>query len=225
MIKKLLKIVLVGLIAGIGFLVYVNREVERVGEEFVYTDLEDLPRRDVAVVLGTSRFISTGRENSYFIYRIDAAEELYRSGKVDLILVSGDNADVSYNEPLAMQRALIDRGVPAENIRLDYAGFRTLDSVVRAQEVFQQSEFIVVSQPFHVKRAIYIARTYDIPAIGYAAEDVSISQSLRIQVREVLARGQAWIDVNILNQQPKFLGEKIDLNDPEKLLEQDSELQ
>ncbi len=214
MIKKLLKIGLVGLIAGIGFLVYTNREVERVGEEYVYTELEDVPRRDVAVVLGTSRFISTGRENSYFVYRIDAAEELYESGKVDVILVSGDNADVSYNEPLAMQEALIERGIPAESIELDYAGFRTLDSVVRAQEVFQQSDFIVVSQPFHVERAVYIARTYDIPAIGYAAEDVAVSQSLRIQLREFLARGQAWVDVNVLNRQPKFLGEQIDVTAP-----------
>lgn len=215
MIKKLLKVGVVGLIAGAGFLVYANGEVERIGEEFVYADLDDVPRRDVGVVLGTSRFISTGRENSYFTYRIDAAEELYNSGKITKILVSGDNADVSYNEPLAMQNALIDRGIPSEDIVLDYAGFRTLDSVVRAQEVFQQSEFVVISQPFHVERALYIARIYNIPAVGYAAEDVSVSRSIRIQAREVLARGQAWIDVNILNRQPKFLGEEIDVNNPE----------
>lgn len=215
MIKKLFKIGVLGILAGIGFLVYTNREVERVGEEYVYTDLEDVPRRDVAVVLGTSRFISTGRENSYFVYRIDAAEDLYTSGKISKILVSGDNADVSYNEPLAMQEALIERGIPEEDIVLDYAGFRTLDSVVRAQEVFQQSDFIVVSQPFHVERAVYIARTYDIPAVGYAAEDVAVAASLRIQLREFLARGQAWVDVNVLNRQPKFLGEEIDVNNPE----------
>jgi len=197
------------------FLAYVYWEIEQESQPYIYRDVVELDQYDVGLVLGTSRYLVAGGENAYFTYRINAAEELYRRDIIRKVLVSGDNREVSYNEPKAMQDALIERGIPEEDIVLDYAGIRTLDSVVRAREVFGQSEYLVISQPFHVKRAVYIGRQYGINIRGYFAEDVPVDRSLRIQIREVFARAQAWVDVNILEEQPKFLGDEIDIDNPD----------
>lgn len=201
------------LVVGV-FLAYTYWEVEQESEPYIYRDVVELEQYDVGLVLGTSRYLVAGGENSYFTYRINAAEELYRRDIIRKVLVSGDNREIWYNEPKAMQSALIERGVPEEDIVLDYAGIRTLDSVVRARKVFGQSEFLVISQPFHVKRAVYIGRQYGIDIRGYFAEDVPVDRSLRIQIREVFARAKAWIDVNILEQQPRFLGEEVNIDNP-----------
>ncbi len=201
-------------ISGVLFLFYVYTEVEQESEPYIYRDMVELEQYDVGLVLGTSRYLRAGGENSYFTYRITAAEELYRRDIIRKILVSGDNRDVSYNEPKAMQSALMERGIPEEDIVLDFAGIRTLDSVVRAREVFGQSDYLVISQPFHVKRAVYIGRHYGINIRGYFAEDVPVERSLRIQMREVFARARAWIDVHILEEQPRFLGDEIDIDNP-----------
>ncbi len=203
------------LITSIGLLAYTYWEVEQESQPYIYRDVVELDQYDVGLVLGTSRYLVEGGENAYFTYRINAAEELYRRDIIRKILVSGDNREVSYNEPKAMQDALIERGIPQEDIVLDYAGIRTLDSVVRAREVFGQSEYLVISQHFHVKSAIYIGRQYGINIRGYFAEDVPVENSLRIQIREVFARAQAWVDVTILEEQPKFLGDEIDIDNPD----------
>jgi SanA protein len=199
-------------VGAIIFLVVVYYEIEQASEPYIYQDYSQLDQYDVGLVLGTSRYTITGKENPYFTYRIDSAESLYRKDIIRKILVSGDNQFVSYNEPKAMQNALIERGIPVEDIVLDFAGFRTLDSVVRAREVFGQSEFLVISQPFHVKRAIYIGREYGIDIKGYYAEDIPLEQGLKVQVREIFARAQAWIDIHLLEKQPRFLGEPIDID-------------
>ena len=165
------------------------------------------PRHDVAVVLGTARWIAEGRENLYFRHRIDAAADLYLNGRVQKILVSGDNSRESYNEPREMFRALVDAGVRAEDIVMDYAGFRTFDSMVRASQVFGLSRFIVVSQRFHLSRALYIARSKGLEVSGFAAYDPRSSRNTR--VREVGARVKAFLDCQILGTKPRFLGEPI----------------
>lgn len=163
----------------------------------------------VALLLGTSSHLINGNKNRYFEYRMDAAAELFHQHKVEYILVSGDNRQKNYNEPIAMQKALKSRGVPEENIVLDYAGFRTFDSMIRAKEVFGQSEFVVVSQKFHNERAVYIARHSSIDAYGYNARDVEASAGLKTRLREVLARVKMMLDLYVLNTEPHFLGEKI----------------
>lgn len=177
----------------------------------IYTALEQVPVKKVALVLGTVRFLGNGRINRYFQYRIDAAVALYRAGKIKHILVSGDNRTIYYNEPLEMRKALLEQGIPATAITLDYAGFRTLDSVVRAHKVFSLNDFIIVSQGFHNQRALFISQFYGIQAIGFNAQDVSLTEDYKTPVREYFARFKAVLDLYLLKTQPRFLGEKVDI--------------
>ncbi|MGL5128792.1 MAG: SanA/YdcF family protein [Aeromonas popoffii] len=181
---------------------------------YTYDDVDAVPYNRVALVLGTSKYLIGGSPNHYFKYRIKAAAELYNNGKVDYILVSGDNATVQYNEPRQMRRALIQAGIPAKAIYSDYAGFRTLDSIVRAKEVFGQAHFTVVSQAFHNERAIFIARHFGIEAVGFNAKDPSAYQGIKTRVREVFARLMGLLDLYVLDKGPKFLGEPIVIGGP-----------
>lgn len=177
-------------------------------KSFVYSELEKVPAQKTVLLLGTSKFLKSGQENLYYRYRIDACISLYKSGKVKLILISGDNSTSDYDEPTDMKNDLISAGIPEKNIYLDYAGFRTLDSVVRAKEVFGQESFIIVSQEFHTERAVFIARTRNINAFGFNAQDVTARYGFKTRVREYFARVKVLID-NVFDVQPKFLGEKI----------------
>lgn len=186
--------------------------VEHAGKDTVYTDTDNIGKYDVALVLGTSKRTRTGRKNPFFSYRIDAAADLYFSGKVKKILVSGDNSLKEYNEPQDMYEALVNKGIPKDDIVLDYAGFRTFDSVVRAREVFGQEKFIVVSQQFHIERAIYIAHSKHMDnVVGYAAKDPTTART-KMFTREILARTMAVLDCYVLGTSPKFLGDKVDMN-------------
>lgn len=175
----------------------------------VYTDIRILPENDVALVLGTTRWVATGKENQYFTYRMEAAAQLYHHGKVKYLLLSGDNHTEHYNEPVTMQKALRNLGVPDSVMTLDYAGFRTLDSIIRAKKVFGLSQVTIVSQAFHAPRALFIADNSDLRAIGFAAQPVQTTSSAYIDLRERLARFLAVVDVHILDKQPRFLGDPI----------------
>lgn len=169
---------------------------------------QDLPKGRVALVLGTSPYTVSKGVNPYFAYRMDAAVALYNRGYTHHLLLSGDNRHQSYNEPEDMKKALRKRGVPDSVITLDYAGFRTLDSVVRARKVFQQDKILIVSQKFHNQRAVAIARLHGIDAYGFNAKDVSVSYGMRVQLRELGARTKLLLDV-LLTTKPKFLGDPI----------------
>ena len=174
-----------------------------------YDNVEDIPHNRVGLLLGTNATTPRGTHNFYYTFRINAAAELFHAGKVDYILVSGDNHSKQYDEPTMMRDSLVLHGVPAERIVLDYAGFRTLDSVVRAKEVFGQSSFTIISQEFHNARALVQARHYGIDAIAYNAHDVVHRWPwLKVQCRERLARVKLYLDL-FTGKQPKFLGEKI----------------
>jgi SanA protein len=185
-----------------------NWKVESASQHLVSRDLSQIPPSKVGLLLGTSKYLRSGEANPYFYNRIDAAAELYQAGKIEYILVSGDNGSIYYNEPRDMKKALLERGIPEKSIYMDYAGFRTLDSVIRCKEIFGQHRFIVISQEFHTKRAVYIARTHGLETFGYNAKDVQY-QGLELSLREKLARVKAFIDVNILMEKPRFLGERI----------------
>ena len=170
---------------------------------FRHHSLEQTGSFDVALVLGTGRNLGNGRINMYYQYRLEAAEALYKSGKVNYLLLSGDNGSVYYNEPKTMKRDLVARGIPAERIYLDYAGFRTLDSVIRCRAVFGQQRFLIVSQGFHTARAVHIARYLGMDAESYDAQSVAMSP--RMWLREKLARFKMVLDL-LWGTQPKFLG-------------------
>tara|TARA_R110000823_G_scaffold22143_2_gene66421 strand:+ start:57762 stop:58415 length:654 start_codon:yes stop_codon:yes gene_type:complete len=173
-----------------------------------FQSTEEIPHNRVGLLLGTSKFMANGDINLYYLYRIKAAEELFKAGKIDFILVSGDNGRIGYNEPLLFKKDLILLGIPEEKIVLDYAGFSTLDSVLRAQKIFGLNSFTVISQRFHNERAIFLAKQKGIAAIGFNAETVSGKYSVKTELREYLARTKACLDI-LFDSQPKYLGEKI----------------
>jgi len=182
-------------------------------KERVYFDINKIPAKKVALLLGTAKYSKQGHGiiNLYFRYRIDAVVELYKAKKIQHIIASGDNRTKYYNEPINMQKSLIERGIPKKAITLDYAGFRTLDSIVRCQKVFSQNDIIVVSQPFHNKRAIFISDYYGMKTIGFNAKPVAFRFDMKTPIREYFARFKAVLDLYVLKTSPKFLGEKVQI--------------
>lgn len=175
----------------------------------IHEDAKDVPPHRVGIVLGTGKRVTGGRPNLFFKYRIEAAVELFKSGKVQFLLVSGDNGSVYYDEATDMRDDLIEKGVPAEKIYRDFAGFRTLDSMVRAKNVFGLDDCIVISQRFHCERAIFLAGSCGLSATGLAARDVPGRYGLRAWVRERFARVAAVLDIYVIHRKPRFLGPQI----------------
>jgi SanA protein len=172
----------------------------------IYRSVDTVPYEKVWLLLGTTPSVN-GMNNIFFTTRIEAAKALYEKGKISHILVSGDNSRASYNEPESMRKALIKAWVKYEDITLDYAGFDTLDSVVRASRVFGQTGgYTIISQPFHVERALFLAHAKGIDAIGFGAANVSLERGLRTYIREIGARWKAVIDI-LLATEPKILGD------------------
>lgn len=205
------------IILSIFFILTLYLSVSLYSKKYIYYSIEKIPYNDVALVLGTSKYLHNGKINMYFKFRMDAAYELYKSGKVKYILVSGDNRYRSYNEPRQMRLDLIKLGVDKKHIFLDFAGFRTRDSIIRANKVFELTNFTIVSQPFHNERAILIARQKKIDAIAYNAHNVRKLYRLRQFPREVGARALMFIDI-ILNRPPKFYGDTIKIEEHENTI-------
>ncbi|MDX7997749.1 outer membrane permeability protein SanA [Xenorhabdus sp. Reich] len=171
---------------------------------YIFDDLRQLPEREVGMVLGTSKYYKTGKYNQYYFYRIQGAVNAYNSGKVKYLLLSGDNAQHNYNEPITMRKDLIKAGIPASSIVMDFAGFRTLDSIVRTRKVFDTDDFTIITQRFHCERALFIAMHLNIEAQCYAVP--SPKNMMTVRFREVFARLGALTDLYILKRQPRFLG-------------------
>ncbi|CAA0185357.1 SanA/YdcF family protein [Tenacibaculum maritimum] len=188
-----------------------NYSIEKNAENKTFSSASEIKKSKVGLVLGTAKILKNGQVNLYFKYRINATVELYKRGKIDFILVSGDNGNKNYDEPTDFKNELIKRGIPENRIFLDYAGFRTLDSVVRAKEIFGQTSITIISQKFHNERAIYLAEKNGISAIGFNARDLRGRSGLKIRIREYFARTKAYMDI-IFEVKPKFLGEKIEIS-------------
>ena len=175
----------------------------------LFTEAEKVPPHKIGLVLGASKNTVHGGHNLYFDFRIQAAYALFKAKKVQYLLLSGDNHIKGYDEPSDMREALMALGVPDSCIVLDYAGFRTLDSVVRCKEVFGEDSITVISQEFHNQRALFIANKNGIHAIGFNAREVNKNYSLKTRIREYFARVKCVLDIYVLHTSPKFLGEKI----------------
>ncbi len=187
-----------------------NYKIEKSTDNSVYKNVNEIPYNRVGLLPGTSKYLKSGRPNQYFFNRIKAAIELYNAKKIDYIVVSGDNSNKDYNEPIDMKEELIKGGIPEDKIYLDYAGFRTYDSVVRINKIFGQANFTVISQEFHNRRAIYIANHTGLHAIGFNAEDVNAYNGFKTNLREKFSRVKVFIDL-WTGKEPKFLGEKIEI--------------
>lgn len=194
-------------------IVAANIWVVKSTEDFLLTDISKVETHSVALVLGTSSKLSSGEVNPFFESRIDAAANLYKSGKIVHFILSGDNLSSKYyNEPAEMRKALIKKGVPEKAITLDMAGLRTLDSIVRSKEIFGLEKILIITQPFHSYRALFISNYYHIDATALAAKEPQNEISLKMKVREYLARTRAVIDLYVLNTAPPQMGKKEPLN-------------
>jgi SanA protein len=174
-----------------------------------YSNMELVPPRLAGLVLGCVKKIGPN-DNVFFNTRVNAAAKLFHAGKVQYLIVTGDNSRDGYDEPTDLKAALIKKGVPADHIYCDYAGFRTLDSIVRARKIFNQEDVIIISQRFHNERAVYLAKHSGmLNVVAFDAADPNIESKYKMYFREIFARCKAVCDVEILGTQPKFLGELI----------------
>jgi len=162
---------------------------------------------ETALVLG-AKVNNNGTLSSILQDRADTALELYQNKKVQKILVSGDHGTKEYDEVNAMKNYFLDHGVPAEDIFLDHAGFDTYDSIYRARDIFQVKSLIIVTQNFHLSRAVFIAKRLGVSVMGFPADKHIYVGEFRMELRESLARVKAFFSI-LFNTSPKFLGETI----------------
>lgn len=203
LVKRIVKALIVCIFLAVIIILLSNWWVVYSTRNQVYFKVDKLPANDVGLVLGTSKSVMTGKENLFFRYRMEATARLWKEGKVKYLILSGNNDSEYYNEPVDMQRALLKLGVPESVMTLDYAGYRTFDSVVRCKEVFNQEKITIISQNFHNARALYIGNHEGMEAIAFAAQDVPDGYSFRTLIREYLARPYAILDVYVLRPQPE----------------------
>ncbi len=211
-LKKFSIIIVAILFLGISLVFLCNYYVVQFAINKVYNDIEEVPFNKVGLLLGTSKKLDDGRKNLYFYNRIDAAEHLFHAGKIRYIIISGDHGEKYYNEPQDMFNELVARGVPETAIYLDYAGFRTLDSIIRCKYIFGQTEVTIISQEFHNQRAIYIAAHNGMSAIGFNATGVDKYNGFKTNLREMFARVKLMIDLYVTNKGPKHLGDRIKID-------------
>lgn len=187
-----------------------DSKVKAKSTEFLYTSADSIPPVKAALLLGTSKTLSNGNNNAYFDYRIAATVDLFKKKKIQAIVISGDNSKKTYNEPEDMKQALISAGIPDSCIYLDFAGFRTYDSVIRMNKIFGQSRFIIISQKFHNERAIYIAQHFGWTVYGFNAKEVTAFYGIKTNIREKFARVKLFLDL-LFEIEPKFLGDKVSI--------------
>ncbi|MFD7873304.1 vancomycin high temperature exclusion protein [Streptomyces sp. NPDC059766] len=165
----------------------------------------DVPRTDVAVVFGAGLW--DGEPSPYLAHRLDAAAALYRAGRIEVVLVTGDNSREDYDEPDAMRAYLTKHGVPDARIVSDYAGFDTWDSCVRARKIFGVDRAVLISQGFHIRRAVALCEAAGVRSYGVGVDDVHNVTWYYGGTREVFAAGKAALDV-LFEPDPRFLGPK-----------------
>jgi SanA protein len=199
----------ISFILGILFL---DSYISKQALPLLYTSTKKVPPKKAALLLGTAKYLRGGGKNYFYTYRIRAAVALWKAGKVKAIVVSGDNGTKYYDETTVMYKDLVKAGIPSRYITKDHAGFRTLDSLVRAEVIFDLKDYIIISQRFHLERALFIAKAKGQKTIGFVAKDIKgTSAYYRMKTREYLARVKAFLDVYILGTEPKFYGDKVEV--------------
>ncbi|QIM68321.1 MULTISPECIES: SanA/YdcF family protein [Basfia] len=169
----------------------------------IYTDITKVPHRPYGVLLGTAKYFARNTPNLFYVNRLNAAEALFKSAKIDYLLLSGDNRTLQYNEPRTMFKDLRKKGIGEEFLYMDFAGFRTLDSIIRAKEIFNATPMVIITQRFHCERALFIAKFHHIDAICFAAEYPKDYPFVRF--REVFARLLMLWEL-FIEKEPHFLG-------------------
>lgn len=209
--KKIISIVIAIITSLILIPICFYKFVESKTADRLYDDTKSIPYNEVGMVLGTNPKTKYGKNNPYFYYRVDAVEKLYKAKKIKFVLISGDNKTKDYSEPDVMRNILIQRGIPGDLIYIDYAGFRTLDSVVRAKNIFGQKKMTVISQKFHNERSIVLGDWQEMELVGFNAKDVNVKRSkFKIMIREGFARVKLYLDM-LVGKEPHFGGEPIEI--------------
>ena len=204
---------MIGLAAGVGVLVVLaglallvsNLWIRHSADPHVVSSVDEVPQAQAAIVLG-ARVYDDGTLSPMLADRMQTGVLLYKSGKVKKLLLSGDHGQTTYDEVNAMLRYALDRGVPAEDVFTDHAGFNTYDTMYRARDVFQVRSAIVVTQGFHLSRAVYTARSLGLEATGVPADIQPYGNEWRFAMRDWLARAKAFMELNITHPGPRFLG-------------------
>ena len=197
------------------FLIGINIYINNYSEKYIHQNLKDVPSSKVVLVLGASVY-SDGQLSNILEDRVLAALELYVQGKVDKFILSGDHGTEYYDEVTNMKNYLVKKNVDSADLFLDHAGFNTYDSLYRAVSIFGADEMLIVTQEYHLPRAVYIARSLGINAFGYVADKREYLQMTKYKSREVLANVKAFLSV-LFNSKPRYLGPRISLNDDGKI--------
>lgn len=166
----------------------------------MYDSIDEIPYNEVGLVLGTSNRNRNGGENKFFKERMNTAAKLLEGGKIDKILVSGDNRTKYYNEPLMMETALIELGVPKNKILLDTGGFRTIESIKNAERKFGLNNFTIITQEFHGYRALFISNYFDLNAQVIRTNRLPLKESGNVRIREFFARIKAFVDLYLFDK-------------------------
>jgi SanA protein len=182
--------------------------VKHQANQYAYKNTERVPTCYTAIVFGAG--IRNGKPSKYLKDRLDAGIQLYKAGKVQRLLLSGDNGSRNYDELKVMRDYCLENGVKADDIFLDFAGFDTYSTLYRAKEVFKVDRAVLVSQNYHLDRAIYIGRSLGLDSYGYVADKGRYAGHRRNRLREMLATVNAFVEVNT-GRKPKFLGEIVDI--------------
>lgn len=215
-IKNIFSIILLLIILFFIVSIIVYFYISNYSKNYIYNDISLIPKNKTGLALGTSPVTSSGEISLFFTTRLNATKDLLEKGKIEYVIVSGDNKSVSYNEPKYMRNYLLTLGVNDSAIISDYGGRRTLDSVLRSNEIFNQNEITIISQKFHNERAIFIARKNGIDAIAYNAKypyqkyEDNIYINTKTFLRELLARDLSIYDI-LTNKEPAILGNSIDI--------------
>lgn len=210
---KIILCVILALCVGLtAFVTIINIHVKSSSKDSIImvSQASNLSDVDCILVLGCG-VKSNGEPSDMLRDRLDMALELYNSGVTTKILMSGDHSKDNYDEVNTMKNYVVEKGVPSENVFMDHAGLSTYESIYRAKEIFEVEKCVIVTQKYHLYRALYLAEKFDIIALGVSADYHTYSGQSARDFREVLARIKDWFNV-LLKPQPTYLGEKISLN-------------
>ncbi|OLO04395.1 SanA/YdcF family protein [Salinicola socius] len=215
-LKALVKAVMAGLLLLVIGVAAINLWILHKTQDRIEHELPLCTTQPVGLVFGTAQWLRAGGTNPYYQARMEASAELLRLHRVRHLLLSGDNRTRYYNEPISMWRSLRHRNVDDALLTLDYAGFSTFDSVVRAKEVFGANRLMLISQGWHLPRALFIADALGVEATGCAVPDDGVEGEWRLRLREWLARAATFGDLYVWGREPYFLGplEPIRLSPP-----------
>ena len=215
---KKIKIVIIAILAILLVGVLINIYIELVTKKYIYSDAENVPKVYTGLVLGA--YVSEHGTPSYVLsQRLDKAIELYQAGKIKRILVSGDHGQKNYDEVNVMKDYLVENGIPLDDIFLDHAGFDTYSPMVRAKEIFEIKDVVIITQKFHLPRSVYVARSKGMNAYGAIANTDNKYETKYNRGRDKISRVKAFFDV-LFGRSPKYLGEKIPITgDNKKTLE------